>query len=107
MWRILKAEIIYDKVRIIIFLALSFWFFAAIWFGVKWERNRAPMTLLIMLIFTLSAVYAEEKIRIMQKRDRLHALLPVSLWRIGISHLVYPVIILISIVLLFLFSASF
>lgn len=106
MWRILKAEINYDKLRIAIFFVLSFCSFIAIWFGVKWDRNRVPMTMLIILVLTLSAGYAEEKIRTLQKRDRFHALLPVSLWRIGISHLVYPVIILIGMILLF-FCSSF
>jgi hypothetical protein len=105
MWRILKAEISYDKVRIGLFFFFCLAAFLAIWFGVKWERNRIPMTLLMILILTLSAVYAGEKNRTMQKRDSLHVLLPATLWHIGMIHLLYPIIVLLCIYLLLFLSA--
>ncbi len=105
MWRILKAEISYDKVRIGLFFFFCLAAFLAIWFGVRWERNRIPMTLLMILILTLSAVYAGEKNRTIQKRDRLHVLLPVTLWHIGLSHFLYPILILSGIYLLLILSA--
>lgn len=105
MWRILKAEITYDKLRIFIFFVFCTAVFLTIWFGVKWERNRIPMTLLMILILTLSAVYAGEKNRVIQKRDRLHVLLPTSLWNIGITHLLYPILLLLCIYFLLFLSA--
>jgi hypothetical protein len=105
MWRILKAEIIYDKLRTVIFFFFCTVVFFTIWFGVKWERNRIPMMLLMILVLTLSAVYAGEKTRTIQKRDRLHVLLPAILWQIGLAHLLYPIFVLLSICLLLFLSA--
>jgi len=105
MWHILRAEIRYDKLRIGLFFFFCLAAFLAIWFGVRWERNRIPMTLLMILILTLSAVYAGEKNRTIQKRDRLHVLLPVTLWHIGLSHFLYPILILLGIYLLLILSA--
>lgn len=105
MWRILKAEISYDRLRVFVFFIFGVVVFLTIWFGVKWERNRIPMMLLMTLILTLSAVYAGEKNRLIQKRDRLHVLLPATLWHIGISHLFYPIIVLLCMYLLLFLSA--
>jgi hypothetical protein len=69
--------------------------FLTIWLGVKWERNRVPLIMLMVLVLSLAAVYAGEKTRSIQKRDRLHVLFPVSLWKIGMTHLFYPVIVLL------------
>lgn len=105
MWRIIATEMQYDRLRIGLFLLFCEASFLAIWLGVKWERNRVPMIMLMVLALSLSAVYAGEKNRIMQKRDRLHALMPVSLWHIGISHMFYPVIVLLGIYVLLFLSA--
>jgi hypothetical protein len=105
MWRILKAEICYDRLRVFVFFIFCAVVFLTIWFGVKWERNRVPMTLLMILILTLTAVYAGEKNRTIQKRDRLHVLLPATLWQIGITHLLYPIIVLLCIYLVLFLSA--
>jgi hypothetical protein len=71
-----------------------------IWFGVKWERNVSPMTMLILFVSTLVAVYAGEESRINNKRDRMHVTLPFSMWTIGFSHLIYPIFIWIAILIL-------
>jgi hypothetical protein len=105
MWRIIKAEMRYDRLRISLFLLFCVASFVSIWLGVRWERNRVPMTMLMVLVLSLSAVYAGEKNRITQKRDRLHALLPVSLWHIGISHMFYPISVLLCVYLLLFLSA--
>ncbi len=105
MWRIIKAEMRYDRLRISLFLLFCVASFASIWFGVRWERNRVPMIMLMALVLSLSAVYTGEKNRITQKRDRLHASLPVSLWHIGISHLFYPIFVLLCVYLLLFLSA--
>ncbi len=105
MWRILKAEISYDRLRVFVFFVFCAAVFLTIWFGVKWERNRIPMTLLMIMILSLSAVYAGEKKRVIQKRDHLHVLLPAKLWQIGITHLLYPIIVLLCIYLLLFLSA--
>jgi len=101
-WRLLKTEVSYDRLRIGLFLFFCTVAFLTIWLGVRWERNRVPMTMLMVLVLSLSAVYAGEKNRTTQKRDRLHVLFPVSLWQIGITHLLYPLSVL-SIVYFLLF----
>lgn len=95
MWRLLKAEVSYDRLRIGLFLFFCMIAFLTIWLGVKWERNRVPMIMLMVLVLSLAAVYAGEKTRSIQKRDRLHVLFPVSLCKIGMTHLFYPVIVLL------------
>jgi hypothetical protein len=94
----------YDRLRIGLFLFLCIVAFLTIWLGVKWERNRVPMIMLMALVLSLSAVYAGEKNRTIQKRDRLHVLFPVSLWQIGVTHLFYPFIVLSFIYLLLFVS---
>jgi hypothetical protein len=94
MWRIIRAELKYDGWRIGLFLSLSFVAFLTIWLGVKWERNRIPMIMLMVLVLTMAAVYAGEAKRTVQKRDRLHLMFPISLWKIGLTHLLYPLIVL-------------
>jgi hypothetical protein len=100
-WRILKAEILYDKSRLLTVSVFCLACFVTIWFGVKWERNVSPMTMLILFISALVAVYAGEQGRISNKRDRMHVSLPVSLWETGFSHLIYPVCVWMAILLLY------
>jgi hypothetical protein len=97
MWRILKAELNYDRLRIGLLLAFCLAAFITIWLGVRWERNRIPMIMLMVLVLSLTSVYAAEKVRTLQKRDRLHVLFPVSLWKIGMTYLLYPFCVLLII----------
>jgi hypothetical protein len=94
----------YDRLRIGLFLFFCMVAFLTIWLGVKWERNRVPMIMLMVLVLSLSAVYAGEKSRTIQKRDRLHVSFPVPLWQIGMTHLLYPFFVL-SIVYFLLFMS--
>lgn len=104
MWRVLHAELNNDRFRIALVYAFCMACFVTIWFGVKWERNRAPLTMLIILVSTFIGGFGGEKQRNVQKRDRLHVLLPLSLRRIGWAHLLYPFLIWLSILLLFFVS---
>lgn len=101
MWRLLRTELNYDKFKILIVYVICIICFITVWFGVKWERNRAPMTMLIMLVSTIMVGYYGEAKRIAQKRDGYHVLLPVSVLRIGAVRLIYPILIWVSILLLF------
>lgn len=94
MWHLIKAEMKYDRLRIGIYLFFCMAAFLTIWLGVKWERNRVPMIMLMVLVLSMSAVYAGEKNRTIQRRDRLHVSSPVSLWKVGITHLLYPLFVL-------------
>ncbi len=101
MWRILKAEIFYDRSRLLIVFVFCLACLITIWFGVKWERNVSPMTMLILFISALVAVYASEQGRIINKRDRMHVSLPVSLWKTGFSHLFYPILVWVAVLVLY------
>jgi len=101
MWRILKAEIITDKQRIILVYIFSIISFITIWYGVKWERNRAPLAMMIMVVATLILGFICEKKRIAQKRGRLYGALPISTKQIGVFHLVYPFFAWLSIGILY------
>lgn len=104
MWQVLHAELNNDRFRIALVYLFCIACFVTIWVGVKWERNRAPLTMLIMLVSTFIGSFGGEKQRHAHKRDRLHILLPLSLRRIGWVHLLYPFLIWISILLLFFTS---
>lgn len=104
MLRILKAEIINDKLRIILVYFFSIICFITIWYGVNWERNRAPLTMMMMLVATLMIGYTCEKKRIAQKRGRLYSSLPISTKQIGFFHLIYPFFAWLSIGVLYFLS---
>lgn len=101
MWKLLKAEISYDRSRLLIVFVFCLASLSTIWFGVKWERNVSPMTMLILFISAFVAVYAGEQGRINNKRDRMHVSLPVSLWQTGFSHLIYPIFVWIAILIVY------
>lgn len=104
MWRLLKAEILYDRLRLFIVFIFCLTSLITIWFGVKWDRNVSPMTMLILFISALVAVYAGEGSRIQNKRDRMHVVLPLSLRKTGFSHVIYPIIVWIAILILYIVS---
>jgi hypothetical protein len=76
--------------------------FVTIWFGVKWERNVSPMTMLILFISAFVAVYTGEGSRIFNKRDRMHVSLPVASVKIGFSHLIFPIFVWIALLILYM-----
>ena len=106
MWRIIKAEFNYDKFRILLIFLFCIICFITIWYGVKWEQNRAPMIMLILLVGTIAICFLNEKSRLLQKRDIMYLVLPIALRKISILHLMYPFIGWISIVLLFYISSQ-
>jgi len=101
MLRILKAEIITDKQRIVLVYIFSIISFITIWYGVKWERNRAPLAMMMMVVATLILGFICEKKRIAQKRGRLFGALPIANKQIGCFHLIYPFFAWLSIGILY------
>ena len=104
MLRILKAEIINDKQRIILVYFFAIISFITIWYGVKWERNRAPLAMMMMVVATLILGFICEKKRIVQKRGRLYGFLPISINQIGFFYLSYPFFGWLSIGILYFLS---
>lgn len=96
MWKLIKAELINGRERILAFtLMYSVLIFTTlIW--VRWERNLVTNVLLFLFLMPLVATYGGEKWRSDQKRDRLHVLLPISLARIGLSHLLIPLCLFVA-----------
>ncbi|HEX9973563.1 MAG TPA: hypothetical protein VGD14_15940 [bacterium] len=101
MLRILKAEILNDKQRIILIYFFAIISFITIWYGVNWERNRAPLAMMMMVVATLIVGFICEKKRIAQKRGRLYGALPISARQIGFFHLIYPFFAWLSIGVLY------
>jgi hypothetical protein len=101
MWRILKAEIINDGLKIILIYFFAMICFIITWFGVNLDRNRAPLTMMIMVVATLLLGYVCEKKRIAQQRSRLYGLLPISIRKIGFFYFTYPFIAWLSIGILY------
>jgi len=93
MWPLMIAELKYEKSKIIISALFCGICIVVIWYWVKWERNRAPMILLIMLISTIMAVLFTEQKQTLTKRGRLHLQLPITLRKIGFTHIIYPFLI--------------
>ena len=94
MWRLVKAEIVNDKLRIFLAYFFAVITFITIWYGVNWERNRAPMAMMMMVVATLIVGFICEKKRIAQKRGRLFGALPISTKQIGFFHLIYLIVCL-------------
>lgn len=106
MWRILKAEIINDKLRIMLIYFFAIICFVITWFEVELDRNRAPMAMMIMVVATLLTSYVCEKKRIAQRRSRLYGLLPISIKQIGYFYFSYPFLAWLGIGILY-FSVYF
>jgi hypothetical protein len=104
MLRILKAEILNDKQRIILIYFFAIISFITIWYGVNWERNRAPLAMMMMVVATLIVGFICEKKRIAQKRSRLYGLLPLSIKQIGFFYLSYPFFAWLSIGIFYFLS---
>lgn len=102
MWKLIKADMVHGKERILSFtlVYLVFIFITLTW--VRWERNRVFSILLFLFLMPLVAAYGGEKWRSEQKRDRLHGLLPVSLVQIGLSHLILPLCLFVIMLCLYI-----
>jgi len=90
MWKLIQAELIHGKERILSFALIYFICIALSLTLVRWEQNRVSSLLLFMFLMPLAAAYGGEKWRSEQRRDRLHVLLPLSPVQIGLSHLILP-----------------
>ena len=100
MWRIIRAEFSYEKLRIMFIILFCIICFITIWYGVKWEQNRVPMIMLIMLVGTIAISFLNEKNRSLQKRDILYLTLPIVSRKVGFIHLLFPFFCWLSIVFL-------
>jgi len=95
MWKLVRAELIHGKERILSFTLIYLICIGISLTWVRWEQNRVSSLLLFMFLMPLAAAYGGEKWRSEQRRDRLHVLLPVSPVHIGLSHLILPLCLFI------------
>jgi len=102
MWKLIKAELSHGRERILAFTLIYLIFIFTILTWVRWERNQVTSILLFMFLMPLAAAYGGEKWRSATKRDRLQVLLPVSLFRIGLSHLLLPLCLFVFMFCLYL-----
>ena len=105
MWHILKAEASYNKFTLFSFFSFCAVCFVIIWYGVKYEHNRVPLTMLIMLVSILNVVFIKDSKMLQDKRNRLYTSLPTSDVKIGLTRLIFPGLLWLSI--LFLYSLEY
>ena len=100
LWKILRAEIDYNRLFLLGFHLFSAVCFIVIWYGVKFERNRAPLILMILMVSTYMVAYIKENRPVRGSRFRMFAALPVSLRSIGIERLLFPLFYFMSLLAL-------
>ena len=91
MWRLLKAEMNYNKGGILISFLFGFSLFTIIWIWGKPEFVLRDFGIALWAS-SFSVVTFREKMRLKEKRERYHSLLPIEISVAGLSHLVYPFI---------------
>lgn len=103
MWKLLSTDFKYNT----LFISFAYLFclicFMAIWFGVKYEHNRIPLFMLIILVSTLMVHLTVEGISSKEQRNRFHIFLPVPSIEVHAIRLLRPFLTWLSIgALLFL-----
>lgn len=104
MFKIVKAELGYNFFTNILYCLFCLVCFPVIWFTVKYEYNRTPLILMIMMVSTLASVFFTEGKTFKEKRLILLKRLPVSNFIIWLSRYLYVFSIWLIISLLFIIS---
>lgn len=107
MWKILKAELSYNRVKIILMYLFCAVCFVTIWIGVKFERNVVPLTMLIMLLPAITICLDSEAKRSKQNRFVLLISRPLRLESIDLARLLIPMVLWITVVILYLAMYEF
>ncbi len=105
MWKLIKAELIYNKNALLIGLLFSIPFFFY-FLSVKFKHEELGIIFMMILLFIPGGIAAGILAgmgarRYKEKRERLFALLPVSLKRIGLARTLLPLLLWIGVVLVF------
>jgi len=103
MWKLIKAEIVLNKVSLLIAYCLVISFFIMLIMS-KAEINILGIILAIFISGAIATGITSPKYK--DKRDRFHITLPLSIKKIGIARLAYPVLVYFSLAILF-FITSF
>jgi hypothetical protein len=103
MWRILETELVYNRFMLFLANLYCFVMLLVVWFGAL-QSNRPPLILLVLLTSVFLASYTGEEKRVEQRRERLQSLCPLPIWQIGLMKNVYPLVIWINTIGLYLVS---
>jgi hypothetical protein len=105
MWKLIKAELSYNKNALLIGLLCSILFFVY-FLSVKFKHEEKGFIFMMILLLIPGGIAAGILAgmgarRYREKRERLFALLPVSLKRIALARTLLPLLLWIGIVILF------
>ena len=106
LWYLLKQNIKYDKHPILIVYTFCTICFITIWFGIEWDRNRPPLTMLIMIVALVMFVLVNQAKCTSQKRSLFLVSLPIPINVIGLLDLVYPYVIWLGLLILYLITGQ-
>lgn len=103
MWKLLKAEINYNKIYLLMgyFLYITLFIIIAIW-G-KIEHNLRDLSIALWAA-TLLGRFSGEIEKTKSKRVRYHAIMPLNIRHIAMAPLIFTIFYWISIIVLFLIS---
>jgi hypothetical protein len=106
MWQLIKAEFVYNRA-----LLLFAYFFGSIpffLFFASWKYSYEEISLILMMIclvipggISAGILAGMGARRYKEKRERLYALLPISVRRVGLARALLPLLLWIGVVLLF------
>lgn len=102
MWQILKAELSYNRVKIISMYLFCAVCFVTIWIGVKFERNVVPLTMLIMVVPAMTICLDSEGRRAKENRFVFLISRPLGLRSIELARLLVPVLLWMTVAMLYL-----
>jgi hypothetical protein len=107
MWQILKAELSYNRVKIILMYLFCAVCFITIWIGVKYERNVVPLTMLIMVVPAITICLDSEAKRSKENRFAFLISKPMRVQSIDLSRLLIPVVLWMTVMILYLVMYGF
>jgi hypothetical protein len=105
MWKLLRAQILYNKVVLIIvyliFMSIYISFIVQGWQDIKssFPALRAVLVATTAMLFLFNIVRLQR-----EKRDRFHLLVPLNIWKIAVSRLLQIVMFWLSVLSLVLFA---
>ena len=102
MWKILKAELSYNRVKIILMYLFCAVCFVTIWIGVKFGSNVIPLTMLIMLVPAITICLDSEARRAKEKRFVFLISRPLRFRSIDLARLLVPVVLWMTVAMLYL-----
>lgn len=104
MWKILIAEIKHNRIITLIAYVYAVCMILFLFYlSISHLEASVPIIMLVLLATPMLAGYAGD-FRTKQKRDRLHIVLPISANQLGIVRLIYPLVIWLTVLMIYLIT---